>query len=395
MAKIEQVKKYLEAEGIDGWLLYDFHGSNPLTRSFLEISAGAVTTRRFFYWIPVRGAPVKLVHAIEGGVLDSWPGEKRIFSSWQTLQAELGRLVKGAKRVAMEYSPNNAIPYVSKVDGGTVDLVRSFGPEVVTSGNFLPFFTAVFGEMQGEGLIRTGRALDRIVQDAWAWIESHLKQKQKITEYDVQQKILADFASLDLFTDSPPIVAVNEHSADPHYEPQRGNSSMIQPNDWILIDCWAREKHPGSIFADMARLGVAGLYPTPKQQELFHIVREAQVAATELVKSRFAARQTLMGWEVDDAARNVIKEAGYGEFFIHRTGHSIDTNVHGSGANMDNLEMHDDRPLIPNTALSIEPAIYLPGLFGVRLEYDLYIHKDGKVDIIAGEQNAVMTFQTG
>jgi Xaa-Pro dipeptidase len=393
MTKIEQVKKYLEVEKIDGWLLYDFHGSNPLARTFLEIPPEAVTTRRFFYWIPAKGSPIKLVHAIESQVLDLWPGEKRLFSSWQSLQSQLKSLLRGSKHVAMEYSPNNAIPYISKVDGGTIDLIRSFETTVVSSGNFLPYFTAVFSEAQGHGHIRVGKALDRIVEDTWKWIESHLQQKKKITEYDVQQKIMADFAAANLFTDAPPIVATNEHSSDPHYEPQRTNSSVIKLGDWILIDCWAKERHPGSIYADMARVGVAALYPTPKQQELFHIVREAQVAATELVKSRFAAHQPVTGWEVDDVARSVIAEAGYGEFFLHRTGHNIETSVHGSGANIDNLEMHDDRPLIANTAFSIEPAIYLPNDFGVRLEYDLYIHKDGKVEIVCGEQNAIMTLQ--
>ncbi len=393
MTKIEQVKKHLEANQIDGWLLYDFHGSNSLARTFLEIPPQAVTTRRFFYWIPVKGSPIKLVHAIESHVLDRWPGEKRLFSSWQSLQSELQTLLKGSKRIAMEYSPNNSIPYISKVDAGTVDLIRSFGSMVVSSGQFLPYFTAVFNEVQGQGLIRTGKALERIVDDTWKWIESHLQKKQKITEYDVQQKMLADFAAADLLTDNPPIVATNAHSADPHYEPQRSGSSLICPGDWILLDCWAKEKHPGSIFADMARVGIAALYPSAKQQELFHIVREAQAAATELVKSRFAAHQPLMGWEVDAAARSVINEAGYGEFFIHRTGHNIETSVHGSGANMDDLEMHDERPVIPNTAFSIEPAIYLPNEFGVRLEYDLYVHKDGKVDIVCGEQNAIATLQ--
>lgn len=390
MAKLEQTRKYLAEQQLDGWLLYDFHGNNELARRFLDLSPDKLTTRRFFYWIPTQGAPIKLVHAIESHTLDRWPGEKKIFSSWQSLQESLRAILGSARRVAMEYSPNNAVPYLSKVDGGTIDLIRSFGIEVVSSGSFLAHFTATFSEAQGQGLIRAGKTLDRIVQDTWEWIASHIGQN--ITEYDVQAKILADFAAADLFCGSPPIVAVNEHTADPHYVPERNSASQLKPSDWILIDLWAREKHPGSIFADMTRVGVAATYATPKQQEIFHIVREAQAAATELVTQRFALHQPILGWEVDDAARRVISEAGYGPYFIHRTGHSIDTDLHGSGPHMDNLEMHDDRPLIPNTAFSIEPGIYLPNSFGVRLEYDVYIHQNNRAEIIGSEQSAIMTF---
>lgn len=390
MTKIEQAQKYLQEMKADGWLLYDFHKSNDLAHLFLEIPSETMTTRRFFYWIPARGAPIKLVHAIESFVLDGMPGEKRIYSSWQSLQGELGKILKGKKRVAMEYSPKNAIPYISKVDAGTVDLVRSFGVEVVTSGNFLPHFTAVFSEQQGQSLIRAGKALDRIVNSAWTYISSHLKAGKSLTEYEVQQKIVAEFSAAELVTDSPPIVAVNDHTAMPHYAPDRIGSSAIKKGDWILIDLWAKEKTPGAIFADITRVGVADTYPTPKQQEIFHIVREAQVAAMMLVKTRFTEHQKIMGFEVDDAARGVIEEAGYGKFFTHRTGHSIELHVHGSGTHMDNLEMHDERPILPGTAFSIEPGIYLPGFFGVRLEYDLYVHHSGNVEIVGGEENSIM-----
>ncbi len=391
MTKIDQVKQYLLREKIDGWLIYDFHRNNQLAHTFLDIPPEAAATRRFFYWIPAKGSPVKLVHAIESSILDRWPGEKKIYSSWQSLQELLKELLTGQKRVAMEYSPDNAIPYLSKVDAGTVDQVRSFGVEVVSSGNFLPYFTAVLSEAQCQGQRRAGEALDRIFHDTWKWIEKKLQNHQAITEYDVQQKIVLDFAAADLVSDAFPIVGVNAHSADPHYTPQRLGSSPIQKGDWILIDLWAKENHPGSAFADLTRVGFAGAHPNAKQQEIFHIVREAQVAATELVKKRYASHIALRGWEVDDAARGVIREAGYGEFFIHRTGHNIEINVHGSGTHMDNLEMHDERLVIPNTSFSIEPGIYLSGSFGVRLEYDLFIHQNGTVEIIGEEQNAIVT----
>ena len=388
MFKIDQAKGYLKEMGIDGWLLYDFHQNNPLAHQFLEIPSHTLTSRRFFYWIPVQGEPVKLVHAIESHVLDRWPGEKRVYLSWQSLQEAVGKLVKGSRRVAMEYSPKNSIPYASRVDAGTVDLVRSFGVEVVSSAPFLPHFTAVLTEEQGQSHIRAGKALDRIVEDTWGWIAKRLKGKEGITEYEVQQKILADFAVAELITDSPPIVSVNAHSADPHYAPQRRESSPVQRGDWILIDLWAKERHPGSIFGDITRVGVAGS-PSDKQQEVFHIVREAQVAATELIKTRFAEKKIVMGWEADEAARSVIREAGYGEYFIHRTGHNIGVELHGSGAHLDDLEMHDDRPLLAGTCFSVEPGIYLPEEFGVRLEYDLYVHPDGQVEIVGGKQDAI------
>jgi len=390
MKKIQEAQKYIKEMHLDGWLLYDFHGNNELTRHFLEIPSSKMTTRRLFYWIPAKGEPVKIVHAIEAEVLDHFPGEKRTFLSWQSLEAEVGKVLKGAKRVAMEYSPRNAIPYISRVDAGTVDLIRSFGVEVVSSGDFLAHFTAVLSREQGESQIRAGKACDEVVNDAWKWIAEHIRQGKGISEYDVQQKILADFKKRDLITDHAPIVGVNAHSADPHYEPLKDRSSPIRKGDFILIDLWAKEKREGAIFGDITRVGVAADRATEKQEEVFGVVRKAQRAAVALIKSRFAHKQRIEGWEVDDAARHVIRDSGYGEFFIHRTGHSIEISLHGSGAHMDNLEMHDVRPILPGTCFSIEPGIYLPGEFGVRLEHDVYIHGDGSVEVTGGEQEEIV-----
>lgn len=384
--KIQEAQKYLREMKIDGWLLYDFHKNNPLVHQFLKLKQ--MTTRRFFYWIPAHGDPVKIVHAIEPRVLDGLPGEKRTYLSWQSLEKEVRETVKGAKKIAMEYSPKNAIPYISRVDGGTIDLISSFGIEVVSSGDFLPHFTAVLTEAQIQSQIRAAKALDTIVNDAWKWIADHLSRG--ITEYDVQQKIVADFNRLHLTADDAPIVAVNQHSADPHYQPEKKTSSPIRKGDFILIDLWAKEKKEGAIFGDITRVGVAASAPTKQQQEIFQIVRNAQKAAIALVKDRFAHKKRLEGWEVDEAARKVIRDAGYGEFFIHRTGHSIEEELHGSGAHMDNLEMHDVRPILPATCFSIEPGIYLPDEFGVRLELDILIHKDGAVEITGGEQDQLV-----
>ncbi len=387
--RILEAQEHLRSGRLDGWLLYDFHKNNDLAHLFLQIPSNQMTTRRFFYWIPQEGEPVKIVHAIEAHILDQWPGEKRVFSSWQSLEKELGALLTGKKKIAMEYSPRNRIPYVSKVDAGTVDLVRSFGVEVVSSGSFLPHFTAVLNENQAQSHIRAGQALDQIARDTWAWLGERLKKGQSVLEYDVQQKIVADFASRNLITESPPIAAVNGHSADPHYVPQKEGSAPIRKGDFVLIDLWAKEPQDGAVFGDITRVAVAADKPSLRQQEVFSAVRQAQRAATELVKNRFAAKKAVFGYEVDDAAREVIRKAGYGEFFIHRTGHSIEVHLHGSGAHMDNLEMHDERPILPGTCFSIEPGIYLPDEFGVRLEYDLYIHPDGVVEITGGEQDAI------
>lgn len=379
---IEKAQKFLKESGFDGWLLYDFRGSNPIARQFLKINPEQITSRRFFYWIPATGLPVKLVHVIEAHVLDKLPGDKKIYSSWQSLEKELRDLLKNSKKVAMEYSQ---IPYVSFVDGGTVDLIRSFGPKVVSSADYLPHFTAVLTEQEIQSHLRAAKALDQIVEKMWAWVGNFLG---KITEYDLQQKIMEEFHQRNLITDHPPIIGVGAHSADPHYEPQKTGSSLIQKGDWILIDLWAKEK--GGIYGDITRVGVAQNAPTAKQKQIFQLVRAAQKAAASLVKGRFAHKQRIEGWEVDDAARSVIHEAGFGSFFTHRTGHSIGINDHGNGANMDNLEMHDVRPILPGTCFSIEPGIYLPGEFGVRLEFDVLIHLDGIVEITGGEQDEIM-----
>ncbi len=388
--KIEEARKYLQEMHADGWLLYDFHRNNELAHNFLEIPQSEMLTRRFFYWIPLKGEPVKIVHAIEPYVLDSWPGKKEIYLSWQSLEKEIGSILKGQKKIAMEYSPRNAIPYVSKVDAGTMDLIRSFGVEVVSSGEFLPHFTAVIDEKQGQSHIRAGKAVDRIVNDTWKWIGEHLKQGKKITEYDIQQKIASDFTKNHLMTDHDPIVGFNAHSADPHYIPQKEGSSILKKGDWVLIDLWAKEKDPRAVFGDITRVGVAAERPTARQQEIYQIVRNAQKAATDLIRNRFEQKKRIEGWEADDAARNVIRKAGYADYFSHRTGHSIEISLHGSGTHIDNLEMHDVRPILPGTCFSIEPGIYFSGDFGVRLEYDLYVHKDGKVEIVGGEQNEIV-----
>jgi Xaa-Pro aminopeptidase len=284
----------------------------------------------------------------------------------------------------MEYSPNNQIPYVSLVDAGTVDLIRACGPRVVSSADFLGFFTAVLTEVEIQSQLRAASRLQNIVFDTWKWIGERLG---KITEYDAQQKIVEEFQKSHFVYDHAPIVAVNANSADPHYEPAKKNSQLIQKGDWLLIDLWAKEK--GGIYGDLTRVATFAAKPTAKQQKVFDIVRLAQKAGFALVKSRFCEGKRIEGWEVDAAVRSCIEKAGFGPFFTHRTGHNIERVLHGSGASMDNLEMHDVRPILLGTCFSIEPGIYLPNEFGVRLEYDVVVHLDGRVEISGGEQNEI------
>lgn len=387
--KINEVQQQLREEGLDGWLLYDFRRNNDLAIAFLNIS-DVLLTRRFAYCIPSEGEPVKIVHKIEPHVLDSWPGKVLSYASWQEFEGCMAQALQGMKRVAMEFSPLNAIPYVSKVDAGTVDLVRSYGVEVVSSGDLLQRYTAVWDQAQWQSHLRAAALLERTVEGVWHLLADALLQGREVKEYDVQQYMLKQFELHKCLTDSPPICAVNAHAADPHYSPDSHQSSLIRRGDFVLIDLWCKENLPYAPYADITRVAVAAECPTLRQQEIFSVVRKAQKQATDLVIKRFQNRKPVMGWEVDQACRQVIIDAGYGEYFIHRTGHNIGLQDHGSGTNIDNLETHDRRHLLAGTCFSIEPGIYLPGEFGVRLEYDVFIHPEGSIEITGGIQEEIV-----
>lgn len=382
---LENVRFRLKEAGVEGWLLYDFHGNNDLAREMLG-NGSKHLTRRFFYWIPVVGNPIKIVHEIETGALEPLPGEKKFYLRWEELQKHLMELLKGKKKIAMEYSPNNAVPYVSKVDGGTLDLVRSSGVEVVSSASFLQYYTCVWNEEQLEMHLFAVDVLDKTAEGAWRMIAEALRAKKRITEYDVQQWILREVQRKGCEMEGAPICAVNAHSADPHYEPSKESACEIKKGDYILIDLWCKKRASGAVYADITRVGIAAGNATQRQQEIFKIVRTAQKRATELVKERFDKKQKIRGYEVDQVCRHIICDAGYGSFFTHRTGHNIHTEAHGPGANMDSLETKDERLILPSTCFSIEPGIYLPGEFGVRLEYDVYISQEGKVRITGSVQ---------
>lgn len=380
--KLKSAQIFLSERDIDGWLLYDFKKLNPLACHFLDIPEGQLLTRRFFYWIPSNGEPVKIVSAVENP-LSHLPGEEVKFSSWQELELLLKNILKNASQIAMEYSPFARVPEVSKVDAGTLEWIRSFEVEVVSSGDLYQSVNATLSDKQIESQKKAAADLDTIAALTWKYIG---EKKGKITELDVRDFMLSEMKKRELVTESLPIAAVGSHSADPHWEP---DDTLIQEGDFVLIDLWAKENKPGSIYGDITRVGVVDREPSGEENKIFKLVREAQQAATELVKTRFSNQQVVHGWEVDQAAREVIEKEGYGKYFVHRTGHNIHEKDHGPGCHIDNLETQDKRELLPGTCCSIEPGIYLPGKFGVRLEYDLLIDYNGVVTITGGIQNSI------
>lgn len=362
-----------EMDALDGWLFYDFRGSDPLAYRILLLDPARHVTRRWYYWIPVTGEPIKLLHRIEPHVLDELPGHDQRYVSWEQQRAVLSSLLKGRRRIAMQYSPLNAVPYLSRVDAGTIDLIRSFGIEVVTSADLVQRFEAVWTDEQLESHRYATAALRRIVDEAFAHVASLITKERELTEYGLQQFILSRIHDSGMTTSSAPIAAVDAHSADPHYGPGESGSSPVTRDNLVLIDLWAKRTEPGSVYGDITWTGYTGKQVPSKQRTVFEQVRRGRDAALFFVQERVASGQFPFGWEVDDVCRNVIREAGYGDFFVHRTGHSIGEEVHGNGANIDNLETQDSRRLMPRTCFSIEPGIYLPGEFGIRSELDVYV----------------------
>ncbi|MBY0530038.1 MAG: M24 family metallopeptidase [Rhabdochlamydiaceae bacterium] len=389
--KIEDVQRHLTAAKIDGWLLYDFSGLNPLAREFLKIPSSQLTTRRFFYWIPAMGEPVQIVHQIEQQVLASLPGSKKVYLKWQELETALAKTLNGCKTIAMEYSPRNAIPYLSKVDGGMIDLVRSFNVEIVSSGTFLQYYTCVLNDEQLQSHLDACEFLDKTAEKTWDMIADFLQKGKSITEYGVSQFIANEIAANGFMQEARPICAVNAHAADPHFEPRKEEGALIKRGDFILIDLWCKKQTPRAVYGDITRVAVADAFAKSKQEEIFKLVRNAQKAATDYISERWSAHEEIKGYEVDKVCRQVIEEAGYGEFFVHRTGHNIYTKDHGPGAHIDSLETQDFRPLIPRSCFSIEPGIYLPGEFGIRLEHDVYLSPDHTVLITGGIQETLLT----
>lgn len=381
MFDLTAVQKAIVEQGFDGWLMCDFRGNNVLAQRIINLSTDKMSSRRWAYFVPAKGEPRKLVHRIESAALDHLPGSKTVYLPWQQYEAGIKHLIGDAKRVAMEYSPRNAVPYVSKVDAGTMELVRSFGVEVLSSGDLIQAFEATWDDEQEAMHFEAAKLTDAAFGVAWKFLVDQVRSNGSVTERAVQQKIMAYFESVNMTTYSPPIVGVNEHSGDPHYDT---GDAPIKENDFVLIDLWAKMKKPRAVYSDLTRVGYVGKSVPEKYTKIFNIVAAARDAGIAKVKDTLAAGKVLHGWEVDQATRDVIVKAGYGDYFVHRTGHSIGQETHGNGANIDNLETQDQRKIMHRTCFSIEPGIYLPE-FGVRSEVNVYIDGAGKVHVTGGE----------
>lgn len=390
MFDLAAIQAQLKEFGVDGWLLGDFRGSNQPARRILGLEGVPPGSRRYYYMIPAQGTPRKLAHAIEPRALDHLPGDKVVYRSWREMEAGLSTMLSGARRVAMEYAPGLSNPYVSRTDAGTVEFVRSRGVEVVSSGDLVQLFEATWDDEQWAMHREAEAATTSAFEMAWALIAERTRGGGKVRETEVQAAILEHFDRHHLTTYSPPNVSVGAHSADPHYEPKAGADAPIRPGDFVLIDLWGKVDRPRSVYSDLTRVGYVGDEVPPRYAEIFRIVAAARDAAIALIESAFAAGRPLHGYEVDDAAREVIREAGYEDRFIHRTGHSIGQEVHGNGANMDDLETRDERRVLPRSGFSIEPGIYLEGDFGVRSEVNVYIDAQGSVHVTGGLQREVV-----
>jgi Xaa-Pro dipeptidase len=377
-ADINGIQSDLRAAKLDGWLFYDFRGRDPIAQGILQLPPG-MRTRRWYYFVPAKGTPRKLVHKIERESLAALPGDTLFYAGQEELRKNLAKLLGRAKNVAMQYSPKNAIPYVAMVDAGTVEFVRSTGVKVVSSADLVQKYEACWSQAQLESHLAAGKVIDRVVREAFQLAAKNVREKKSFTEYDLKEWILKEFEAAGIAVDQGPDIAVGPHASDPHYGPTLASASPIREGDLLLLDVWGKTKTAGSVYYDITWVGYLGAKVPDKMAKVFGIVREARDKAVELIQSSVAAGKPLQGWQVDKVARKVIEKAGYGKYFFHRTGHNIGQTVHGNGVNMDGLETHDVRHLIPKTCNSIEPGIYLPE-FGIRSEVNVYVgEKEARV----------------
>ena len=367
---LEKIQSALRDQDLDGWLFYDHHHRDPIAYRVLGLPEKLHVTRRWYYLVPAVGAPRKLVHRVEPRHLDALPGAKNVYSSWQEQHARLKELLSGVTRLAMQYSRDNLIPYIGLVDAGTIELIRGFGKEISGSGDLVSVFEAAWTERQ----IASHYAARDIVDDIMAASFQEIGRRVRsggVNEYEMQQWIAEAFTREGLVFDDPAIVGVNANSGNPHYSPKQSSAKPVREGDFVLLDMWGKNKDADAVYYDITWVGVVGT-PSERHQEVFQIVRDARDKAFAKVKESFAAKKRIEGWEVDAVTRESITQAGFGEYFIHRTGHSIGTEVHGNGANMDDLETKDERAIMSNTCFSVEPGIYLPE-FGVRSEFNVLV----------------------
>jgi len=373
---LQDIQAALREQRFDAWLFYDHHHRDPIAYRVLGLAESLFASRRWYYLIPAQGEPVKLVHRIEAGHLDSLPGRKLEYSSWKEQQDNLRSMVAPHRTIAMEYSPNNQIPYIGLVDAGTIELLRSFGKEIVSSGDLVSRFEASWSEEQVKSHFAARDAIDRITEEAFREIGRRVRYGKGTDEFAIQQWIDEAFRREGLTNENdPPIVAVNANSGNPHYGPTAETSKPIREGDFVLLDIWGKMQTPGAVYYDITWTGFVGKAPSDRIRQIFEIVCGARDAGVKTVQDAMLMGRPIAGWQVDEATREHITRAGYGQYFIHRTGHSIATSVHGNGPNMDNLETRDERAILPNTCFSIEPGIYLPE-FGVRSEVDVLVRAD-------------------
>jgi len=365
------IQSVLRERNIDGWLFYDHHHRDPIAYRVLGLPESMMVTRRWFYLIPAEGEPVKLVHKIEAGHLDTLPGRKLQYAGWQELFDNVKAMLTNQRDIAMQYSPNNLVFTVSLVDGGTLDLVRGLGKNVVSSGDLVAQFQATLTEEQIKSHFAARDSIDAILPEAFKEIGRRARSGGT-TEHAIQQWFLEAFRRESLLTDDPPIVAVNANSGNPHYEPKAESSAPIREGDFVLLDVWGKKNTPDAVFYDITWTGFIGQSPSGRMRGVFEVVSQARDAGIKTVQDAISAGRSIPGWQVDRATRGVIKKAGLGDYFIHRTGHSIATEIHANGANMDDLEVHDERQILPNSCFSIEPGVYLPE-FGVRSEVNMLV----------------------
>lgn len=378
MADISAIQAELRASKIDGWLFYDHHRRDPIAAHILGLSGDGIASRRWYYLIPAKGEPRKLVHRIEQGALDNLPGKKLVYSGWEELYKLLPKLLRGAKKIAMQYSPENNIPYIGLVDAGTIELVRKLKKKVVTSADLVQTFEASWTPEQLESHLAAGRIIDRVTREAFERAAQFVREGKPLTEFDLGQWMMEQFRAGGVIPELP-IVAVQPNNGNPHYEPKQGESRPIRAGDLLLLDVFGKLDRPGSVYYDITWMGYLGDHVPDKYAKIFRIVRQARDNAVAFVKENVAKGREIHGWEVDRVTRETIRKAGYGKYFVHRTGHSIGQSVHGNGANMDGYETRDDRKIVPRTCFSIEPGIYQPE-FGVRTEVDVYVgEKEARV----------------
>ena len=377
----------LKDAGVDGWLFYDFRGTNLVAGELLGV--GGFVTRRFFVWVPTSGAPVAITHAIEQGVWSAWPAawKKVVYSSWPSLEKHLGALIAG-KRVAMEYSAGDAVPYLDRIPAGMIELVRSSGATVVTSGNLVSHFYARWSAADLASHVRAAKVVADVARDAMRFAGARASSGAPATEHEVQTRIADAFTRAGLLFSHPPNVSFGANAANPHYEPSADNPVAITAGRTLLIDLWATE--PGGVHADQTWMSSVGS-PTDRAQTIWAAVRDARDAALDLLRAKATARVNVRGADVDDAARQVITSRGFGEFFTHRTGHSIDAkDLHGSGPNLDNLETREERLIFPGIGFSVEPGIYIAGEIGMRSEVNCCF-LDGELVVTPDEYQREMT----